>query len=198
MLDDENPRLPERIADRTQVGLFKWMAKQYNTLEVARSISEHGYFDSEPVIAIRAGRKLTVVEGNRRLTAVKLLLDDRLRQSLNLEDAAEWNELANAAELEDRIPVQIARNRREVAPIIGYRHIAGIEPWDPWAKAVMSRAQLYNRIQDGSINPQEDGTRTYITRGELERYVEACSSIKGAAPRRRELPGRNRAPDERA
>jgi excisionase family DNA binding protein len=62
----------------------------------------------------------------------------------------------------------------------------------------MSRAQLYNRIQDGSINPQKDGTRTYITRAELERYVEACSSIKGAAPRRRELPGRNRAPDERA
>jgi excisionase family DNA binding protein len=62
----------------------------------------------------------------------------------------------------------------------------------------MSRAQLYNRIQDGSINPQKDGTRTYITRAELERYVEACSSIKGAAPRRRDLPSRNRAPDERA
>jgi hypothetical protein len=62
----------------------------------------------------------------------------------------------------------------------------------------MSRAQLYNRTQDGSINPQKDGTRTYITRAELERYVEGCSAIKGGAPRRRELPGRNRAPVERA
>jgi hypothetical protein len=23
----------------------------------------------------------------------------------------------------------------EVAPVLGYRHISGIEPWDPWAKA---------------------------------------------------------------
>jgi len=38
----------------------------------------------------------------------------------------------------------------------------------------MSRAQLYIRINDGSIKPQKDGARTYITRSELERYVEAC------------------------
>lgn len=39
----------------------------------------------------------------------------------------------------------------------------------------MSRAQLYNRIHDGTLRPQKDGTRTYITRVELERYVQACS-----------------------
>jgi Helix-turn-helix domain len=44
----------------------------------------------------------------------------------------------------------------------------------------MSRAQLYNRIQQGSINPQKDGARTYLTRTELERYVNACMSC---APR---------------
>ena len=40
----------------------------------------------------------------------------------------------------------------------------------------MSRAQLYNRIQDGSLKPQKDGARTYITRAELERYVQACGA----------------------
>jgi hypothetical protein len=38
----------------------------------------------------------------------------------------------------------------------------------------MSRAHLYNRIHDGSLKPQKDGARTYITRAELERYVQAC------------------------
>jgi len=38
----------------------------------------------------------------------------------------------------------------------------------------MSRAQLYNRIHDGSLKPQKDWARTYITRVELERYVQAC------------------------
>jgi excisionase family DNA binding protein len=40
----------------------------------------------------------------------------------------------------------------------------------------MSRAQLYTRIQEGSIRPQKDGARTYITRTELERYVESCEA----------------------
>jgi hypothetical protein len=39
----------------------------------------------------------------------------------------------------------------------------------------MSRAQLYNRICEGTIRPQKDGARTYITRAELERYVDSCS-----------------------
>ena len=38
----------------------------------------------------------------------------------------------------------------------------------------MSRAQLYNRISDGALKPQRDGSRTYFTRAELERYVSAC------------------------
>jgi len=38
----------------------------------------------------------------------------------------------------------------------------------------MSRAQLYIRINDGAIKAQKDGARTYITRTELERYVESC------------------------
>jgi hypothetical protein len=38
----------------------------------------------------------------------------------------------------------------------------------------MSRAQLYHRIGEGAIGIQKDGARTYITLGELERYVEVC------------------------
>ncbi len=38
----------------------------------------------------------------------------------------------------------------------------------------ISRAQLYNRIHDGTLKRQKDGARTYITRAELVRYVEAC------------------------
>jgi Helix-turn-helix domain len=42
----------------------------------------------------------------------------------------------------------------------------------------MSRAQLYNRICEGTIRPQKDGALTYITQAELERYVDSC----GATP----------------
>lgn len=47
----------------------------------------------------------------------------------------------------------------------------------------MSRAQLYNRICEGAIRPQKDGARTYITRAELERYVDACADRLNNATR---------------
>src|SRR6266566_3078427 len=135
LLDDENPRLPEDLQPKTQEALLKLMANEYNTMEVARSVAEHGYFDSEPMIAIKAGSKLRVIEGNRRLTALKLLLSDSLRHSLDLDESSKWDELASDTDVEDRFPIHVAKSRQSVAPIIGYRHIAGIEPWDPWAKA---------------------------------------------------------------
>lgn len=67
LLDDENPRLPEDLKSKSQKHLLRWMANEYNTLEVAQSIAEYGYFDSEPMIAIAHGNNLKIVEGNRRL-----------------------------------------------------------------------------------------------------------------------------------
>jgi hypothetical protein len=40
----------------------------------------------------------------------------------------------------------------------------------------MSRAHLYHRIGEGAIKIQKDGARTYITTGELERYVKSCDA----------------------
>src|SRR5258705_13637157 len=39
-----------------------------------------------------------------------------------------------------------------------------------------SRALIYTRIHEGSLRPQKDGARTYITQAELERYVESCNT----------------------
>jgi excisionase family DNA binding protein len=38
----------------------------------------------------------------------------------------------------------------------------------------ISRAHLYVRIQQGAISVHKDGSRTFISRHELERYVRAC------------------------
>lgn len=48
----------------------------------------------------------------------------------------------------------------------------------------ISRAQLYNRIHEGSLKRQKDGARTYITRVELERYVESCNPRDATIPLR--------------
>src|SRR5687768_513315 len=147
LLDDENPRLPETLRSKNQKALLQWMANEYNTVEVARSITQHGYFESEPMIAIKEGTKYRIVEGNRRLTALKLLLDDGIRESLELEDEDEWEILSEEFDLDDSFTIHVAKNRKAVAPIIGYRHIAGIEPWEPWAKARFIARQVEQENQ---------------------------------------------------
>jgi len=38
----------------------------------------------------------------------------------------------------------------------------------------ISRAKLYLRIQEGVIDKQKDGARTFITHHQIERYIEWC------------------------
>jgi len=135
LLDPENPRLPPEVRGSDQRALALYIASNYDPLRVARSIAAHGYFSSEPLILIAAenGHDYIVVEGNRRLVALRGLSDEALRAEF--EESGEWSELAAATHLPDLYPVVVAPSRRAVAPIIGYRHISGIEPWDPLAKA---------------------------------------------------------------
>ena len=133
-LDPQNPRLPESYHGSTETELLQYIADTYSAIEVARSIALHGYFHSEPLIVVATtGDSYVVVEGNRRLVALRVLSEPTLAE--DLDDTDEWRALAEEAELPDSIPVVIAQDRKSVAPIIGYRHISGIEPWEPYPQA---------------------------------------------------------------
>lgn len=132
-LDPENPRLPAEMQGRSEPELLTYIADAFNAVEVGRSIARYGFFPSEPLIAVNENGTYTIVEGNRRLVALKLLAAPKKAEPL--KEAAEWHELSKAAQSVKTVPVVIAQTREEVAPIIGYRHISGIQPWDPFAKA---------------------------------------------------------------
>jgi hypothetical protein len=132
-LDPKNPRLPKTLRSASQEELLKHIENQYEPILVGRSIAAHGFFFSEPLITVEEEGDSFVVEGNRRLTALKLLTEPESRE---LVTNAEWEQLAVDVRLPKQgIPVVRAASRDAVAPIIGYRHIAGIQEWDPFPKA---------------------------------------------------------------
>jgi hypothetical protein len=142
-LDSKNPRIPLDKQSLSPDELTLYVAETYNAVAIARSIVAHEFFPSEPLIAIAKGSsgKFVVVEGNRRLSALKLLHDKHLRA--RLADPAEWNALdTTSPNIPEKVPVIVAASREDVAPIIGYRHIAGIQPWDAYAKARYISMQL--------------------------------------------------------
>lgn len=136
-LDNLNPRLPSRVKDYSQTALLMYMEKHYNLLPIARSMSDNGYFDEEPVVIIpKEGESETyiVIEGNRRLAALRFLTDPELRAKSAYKEI--YDELAESA-VENllEIPAVLYQNRNETDAMLGFRHITGIMKWSPFLKA---------------------------------------------------------------
>jgi len=163
-LDPENPRIPKEKRLLSQDDLIIYVANTYNSLAIAQSITSHEYFPSEPLIAMPlkgVSGGYIVLEGNRRLAALKLLKSSGLRK--NISNKNEWD-ILSSKKFPEKIPVVKVKNRREVAPIIGYRHISGIQPWDAYSKARYIAAQV-----DGGLNFKQ----TAIEVGERESEVKS-------------------------
>lgn len=138
-LDPANPRLPPDMQDppRSQREIALFINKRYDPLRIAESIATHRFFESEPLIAVAEGdgETFTVIEGNRRLTALLGLCDSDLRTEFAIENSG-WSRLTvDAARVPQRVPVLVVDRAEDVAPLLGFRHISGIEPWDPYAQA---------------------------------------------------------------
>jgi hypothetical protein len=141
LLDAENPRLASGTGGASPKELLKTLWTEMAVDEVALSIAANGFFQEEPLFAIpfnpkekiEAKRKYTVVEGNRRLAAVKLLTDDVLRKEIGATDLPKLTPAAKAKLT--TLPVSLYANRKELWQYFGFRHINGPKPWDAFSKA---------------------------------------------------------------
>lgn len=146
MLDPENPRLPLKVK-RTHREMVDYIAKNTAIEDLMSAIAENGFFPGEPLIVVPSEgdkSKYFVVEGNRRLTAVKLLNNpyDCSNPSTRVKEIS--------ASLKSKInvlPVVKKDNRDQVLPYLGYRHITGVKQWDPLAKARYIY-QMFRRISE--------------------------------------------------
>lgn len=135
-LDWRNPRLPpeRQHPDADQLDLALYIDKRYNPLEVAESIARHGFFESEPLIAVIEDGVHVVVEGNRRLTALLGLSDMRFREAMAAQNRG-WTRVELQVPLPDLLPVVVVAERKSITPLLGFRHISGIKEWEPFAQA---------------------------------------------------------------
>src|SRR3989338_9008124 len=77
-LDAKNPRLGREVSGRAPREIIQYLFDHDKAYEVAELIAKHGYFPSEPLIAVWEDNHHVVVEGNRRLAALKALREPGL------------------------------------------------------------------------------------------------------------------------
>lgn len=182
LLDEENPRLPEDLVPRTQEKMIGYIASKGAIEDLMSSIGKNGFFVGEALVAYRNSKdkpdQLRIIEGNRRLTAVKLILKPSL-----YPNRSSIKDLADSAKHKERLaelPVVIFSSREEVLPYLGSRHIVGVRQWEPLAKARYMR-QLFNSLHRPG-KPPKDGYRAVAEQiGSYKRTDYIKSNLDGLA-----------------
>lgn len=128
-LDMQNFRMPEQeFSDERSVVLH--LVEEYDVDELVLSILTAGWLDYEPLIAQRDN---TVIEGNRRLAALRLIEDEGLRKAVGY-DLPKVDQVHKDAH-PTTVSVRYADSREAAYVYIGFKHINGPFKWDALAKA---------------------------------------------------------------
>ncbi|MCX7011682.1 MAG: hypothetical protein NTW86_03790 [Candidatus Sumerlaeota bacterium] len=137
LLDAGNPRLVEfGLGPKTsQKEILKALWEHMAVDEVAYSIAASGFWAHEHLLATEEGGKRIVIEGNRRLVAVKVLLDDELRRELRATDLPPLPPTFRSDLETNGLPVIFIKRREDLWQYLGFKHVNGPAKWDSYAKA---------------------------------------------------------------
>lgn len=129
-LDLNNPRIRYRGTDLNQSQILQYLIDYEKVYELAKKISEEGYFvGEEPIICIENDKKI-VLEGNRRTAALKLLQDPNKFLSKTKAKTLLTNIKTNGFPVNRKLKCYIAPNRLLANPIIYERHQGNsLEKW---------------------------------------------------------------------
>ena len=137
VFDDQNPRMVEfGIADYNEEQLINLLWREMAVEELVMSILALGFFDHEPLYVMpRNDGKYVVLEGNRRLAAIRSILNPSLVKGERMRkfEGRITSEIKD--KLEHRIPVIVLDNRQDAWRLLGFKHVNGPAKWGSYAKA---------------------------------------------------------------
>ncbi len=145
--DRRNPRL-FLDGELDESDLVERLWKEFAVDELALSIASNGYFEHEPLFVAREHGKLVVVEGNRRLAAVRILVDGNLRAKVGASEASDLPRISAARREELATLPAIECNRQSIWQYVGFKHVNGPQPWQSYAKAQYV-AWVHNELGEG-------------------------------------------------
>lgn len=179
-LDPYNPRLGHaRSGESTTQQQIMEFVRTWDLEELAVSFLENGFWPQEAVVVVEEELygpplKLVVVEGNRRLAALK-----HLHRAINGESVSRtWKRMVEGVQFNEelfaRVPYIRADSRADVVAFLGFRHVTGIKQWAPAEKAeFIARMVDENKMSYETISKQI-GSRTDIVRRNYIAYRILC------------------------
>ena len=171
-LDRDNPRLVHSSGELTDVDIIAQLYRSEDLSELLQSIAANGYMDIEPLIVLKGDEELTVLEGNRRLAAIRLfespelaaLVSQRGKVTVTVPDFDEKFRITI-----QRISVYRVESRADARSFIGFKHINGAAKWESYAKARFA-ARWY---QEGGVTLEVIAAQIGDKHDTIKRMVNA-------------------------
>ena len=122
LLDPRNTRIPTADQTDDQRALLHYLVAHEDVWGLAKSIVSLGLFPNERMVVMPYGRDYLVLEGNRRLAAIKLLLNPELAQTSST--VGNYRRLARNIDLTPLVSIDVfvVENRIAAARILAALH----------------------------------------------------------------------------
>ncbi len=176
-LDTNNPRINYDGKSLNQTQIMEYLIANEKVYELAKKISEEGYFIGEdPIICIENNKKV-VLEGNRRTAALKLLQDPKKYLSTAKANVLLKNIVANNFQVDRKLKCHIAPNRILANPIIYSRHRGdALEKW----RTGNQYAFVANMYYKDGLSIEDICEILYETSSKIRDYLKAYNLFREA------------------
>ncbi|MDE2515445.1 MAG: hypothetical protein KGL12_05425 [Rhodospirillales bacterium] len=180
-LDRENPRLVGISARTTEESIIAQLYRGEELGELLQSIAANGYLDIEPLIVLLdpADQKFTVLEGNRRLAAIRLFREPALIDAIAKNERLKIGvpEITpTALATFSEVSVYRVPDRNAARSFIGFKHINGAAKWESYAKAKFA-AEWY---KSGSVSLEQISEKIGDRHDTIKRMVAAIYVLEQA------------------
>ncbi|MGB0064209.1 MAG: ParB N-terminal domain-containing protein [Terracidiphilus sp.] len=177
LFDPHNPRLPGGFGEGER-DIFRFLVDSIGIDDLLDSMASSGVIEGDPIIVrpAEATGQFYVIEGNRRLAALKLLNGEKIGDGKPEPSLPKVS--PEIAESLKTVTVQYGWDDQKLDAYLGYKHVTATREWPPEAKA---RFVLDKSKGDLSTdNLQRFAKRLGTTLPTLRRWLIAYLTLKQA------------------
>lgn len=178
--DYDNPRLTtgDELSAHDEKSIICALRDIAALEELIQSICTNGYLNLEPLIVWgNESGPFTVLEGNRRLAAIKLIKDRNLARECKV--SLPENIPQDIIDSIQEISVWRVENPSDAQAFIGFKHINGPHRWDAYAKARFV-ADWYKREKNKGLTIESIARQLGDDNDTIRAYVGAVLVLEQA------------------
>jgi len=174
-LDEKNPRLGRQTISLSPRDIINYLFENDKAEEIAFSLATRSYFQNEPLLAVKENNRYIVVEGNRRLAALKALHDPDLLDGTHKAAVERLSRRIHDLQTLSNVPVIIAPNRKATDRLVAGRHIGSpVLAWEAENRASF----ILEKLQEGYDNKElQDNLGFTLSDIEKARQTKAIADM---------------------